>query len=315
MASINTITSKKNTTISVKPDSASAEEMLTWEMEYNDLGSVVFNTTTNENNYWNGTEWVIMLTENTVPITLVNQSTVSSGLSYTIKATTKSTETGAYNIGTYSRSDHEGTNKGSYQYGSYNKADMKGTDGYNGILYGSYNESVMSGSDPNSTNSNTSSLYGVSGKSKVSGSGDIGYCVGANISSELTNASGDVEFLQGSHIQVVHTAGNVSGAVAVALLDYDGGSGTIAGDFAYLKIQADAVNNVTGTARAIDSSSPLPSVFGGSVEASSFRVSSIRSAPTSATSPGLAGDIRVASDALYVCIANNVWVKAPLVTF
>ncbi len=42
---------------------------------------------------------------------------------------------------------------------------------------------------------------------------------------------------------------------------------------------------------------------------------SVESAPGSATAAGTAGDIIVASDAIYVCVSTNTWKKAALSTF
>ena len=315
MASINTITSKKNTTLSVRPDRATSDEILSWEMEYNELGSIVFNTTTSENNYWNGTEWAAILSS-----TVVNDETGTSGVQSGLDVITNSTLKGAFNVGVYARSYHSGDVEGSYSYGAYNKADMQGTDGYDGVLYGSYNEAKYSGEDPNGNNATWSSIYGVQAKAKVTGSGDIGYMIGNNISSEHTSATADVQWLQGQHITVKHTAGTVSGNIAVTLLDYDAGTGTVAGDFAYLQIQGDGnpssgVPGVSGESRAINSDSALPSSFNGEIFAEGFRVNSMQTAPLTSTSAGVAGTVIVASDAIYVCTSTDVWVKAPLVTF
>ena len=42
---------------------------------------------------------------------------------------------------------------------------------------------------------------------------------------------------------------------------------------------------------------------------------SVESAPASASAAGTAGDIVVASDAIYVCVSTNTWKKAALSTF
>lgn len=52
-----------------------------------------------------------------------------------------------------------------------------------------------------------------------------------------------------------------------------------------------------------------------SVTTASYSVSAIQTAPATATSAGVAGTIVVAVDAIYVCTATNVWVKAALATF
>ena len=97
----------------------------------------------------------------------------------------------------------------------------------------------------------------------------LGYMIGNNVSSVMdTGTAVDVEFLQGQHTNVTFNSGNVSGSIAVNLLDFDyPGGGTLQGDFAYLQIQNDPVPTpAAGTARAINSDSTLPSHFSGDVE-------------------------------------------------
>ena len=170
---------------------------------------------------------------------------------------------------------HTGANKGAYNYGVYSKAEMAGTGGYDGVFYGGYLEGRYSGSG---TNASWSSLYGSQSKAKVNtgSSGDLGYVIGNNVSAEILSATADVQWLQGQHTTVKLTDGNISGAIAVNMLDFDYVAGNVDGDFAYLQIQQDPFDYgsfVTGTARAINSDSALPSVFAGSVEASTLKVS------------------------------------------
>ena len=51
-------------------------------------------------------------------------------------------------------------------------------------------------------------------------------------------------------------------------------------------------------------------VRNGNVKASSFSISTLNTAPASATATGTAGEIRVTSGGIYYCIATNVWRKA-----
>jgi len=194
--------------------------------------------------------------------------TGTSGPIHGIRANQTSTATGAFNIALYGDSKHTGANKGSYNYGLYTKAEFEGTNGYDGVLYGAYTEARYDGSGTNAT---WSSLYGAQAKARVTGTatGDLGYMIGNNISSVMdTGTAVDVEFLQGQHTNVTFNSGNVSGSIAVNLLDFDyPGGGTLQGDFAYLQIQNDPVPTpVAGTARAINSDSTLPSHFSGVVE-------------------------------------------------
>ena len=56
-------------------------------------------------------------------------------------------------------------------------------------------------------------------------------------------------------------------------------------------------------------------VFNTAVKSPTFGVSAIETAPASATAAGVTGDIRFASDAIYVCVATNTWKKADIATF
>lgn len=51
------------------------------------------------------------------------------------------------------------------------------------------------------------------------------------------------------------------------------------------------------------------------VTSATFNVSALETAPASASATGVAGDIRFATDAIYVCTATNTWKKAALSTF
>ena len=319
---VSTLSSVVNTTFSTKPDTATSEEINSWNMHSDEEGTIVYNSTTKTLNIFNGAEWSAASADasSESSITVVNNSEATSGQEWAVKGTTYSTLDGAFSYGTYGQSIHEGDVRGKYNYGAYNKGDGRGTNGYAGVIYGSYNEGTWGGSDPNDNNATWSSVYGVQSKAKITGSGDLGYVIGNNVSSELSSSAADVEWLQGQHITVKHTAGNVSGNIAVTLLDYDGGSGTVDGDFAYLQIQADSnassgVSGVTGESRAINSDSALASSFNGEIWAEGFKVNTIQTAPLTSTSTGVAGTVIVASDAIYVCTATDVWVKSALTTF
>lgn len=53
----------------------------------------------------------------------------------------------------------------------------------------------------------------------------------------------------------------------------------------------------------------------GSVLATQYRLSAFQTAPSSANDTGTSGEIRITSDAIYVCISTNSWVKATLSTW
>lgn len=49
--------------------------------------------------------------------------------------------------------------------------------------------------------------------------------------------------------------------------------------------------------------------------ADKYQLSDLNSAPSSATDTGIKGELRVVADYIYVCIATNTWVRAPLATW
>lgn len=53
----------------------------------------------------------------------------------------------------------------------------------------------------------------------------------------------------------------------------------------------------------------------GNLSAGQFFVSSLNAAPSTSTSTGSLGEIRITATAIYVCTATNTWVKAALATF
>jgi hypothetical protein len=53
----------------------------------------------------------------------------------------------------------------------------------------------------------------------------------------------------------------------------------------------------------------------GTVQAAKYSLSSLNTAPSSANDTGTAGEIRVTSSYIYVCIATNTWVRAALATW
>lgn len=53
----------------------------------------------------------------------------------------------------------------------------------------------------------------------------------------------------------------------------------------------------------------------GSVKATQYRLSALNAAPSSASDTGTAGEIRITSTFIYVCVAANTWVRAALATW
>lgn len=116
-------------------------------------------------------------------------------------------------------------------------------------------------------------VYGVSTKAQSIGTGtqSIQYLIGSNTNAELDNPNAAVQYLQGAHHTIKLGDGEVTDNAMAAILDFDyTGTGTITGDFEYLRIQNDALPVISGTSRAINSLSILPSVFAGSLESTGF---------------------------------------------
>ena len=116
-------------------------------------------------------------------------------------------------------------------------------------------------------------VYGVNTKAQSTGTAtqDIDYLIGSNISAELNNPNASVRYLQGSHNTIKLGDGDVTDNAMALILDFDyTGTGVITGDFEYLRIQNDTLPVISGTSRAINSLSILPSVFGGSLESTGF---------------------------------------------
>ena len=81
------------------------------------------------------------------------------------------------------------------------------------------------------------------------------------------------------------------------------------------------INSATGSV-LIGGNNGLPSDDGvsplqvnGTAKASQFVLSSLNTAPASSTDTGTLGEVRICSDAIYVCIATDTWVKSALTTF
>ncbi len=67
-----------------------------------------------------------------------------------------------------------------------------------------------------------------------------------------------------------------------------------------------------------DLTSYLPLAGGtisGNLIATQYRICSLNTAPANASAPGTTGEIRITSGFIYVCIATNTWVRAPLTSW
>lgn len=151
-------------------------------------------------------------------------------------------------------------------YGIVNNAEMNSSNGITGLIIGTVNQAKYSGSG---SNVSWASIYGnYNLVDTVSGSeGDLSYVIGNNTKARMRSTQSDVTYLQGAHI-TCELSGSSVNQVAVSILDFDHNGGDILDSFAYLQIQPDVVPALTSgnQAKAIDSQSPLPSSFAGSVQ-------------------------------------------------
>ena len=114
--------------------------------------------------------------------------------------------------------------------------------------------------------SDLTGLYPSFNQSSVKGTGTVDYAIAGYNEASLDNADGTVNYLWGTHTEVQLKAGTV-GNISLLNFDFDQTAGTtITGDFQYIQISNDQpVSNITGTARALNIESDLPSFFSGSI--------------------------------------------------
>ena len=154
--------------------------------------------------------------------------------------------------------------------GSKSLAEHTGT-GQSYFIVGAENRAYHAGSG------NTGGMYAANINTRITGDGvsSHGYVIGANVETRLDADNASVQYLQGQHLGVSLFGGDVTGGLAVQLVDFDYTGGIVSGDFAYVQIQNDTLPSIGGTARAINCLSVLPSVFGGSVEAAGLSDSAV----------------------------------------
>jgi len=81
-----------------------------------------------------------------------------------------------------------------------------------------------------------------------------------------------------------------------------------------VKAGATATDKVINVLSSVDAS--VFSVDGtGKVTGASYKLSALNTAPASATATGTLGEVRIAADYIYVCVATNTWVRSALTTW
>jgi len=75
-----------------------------------------------------------------------------------------------------------------------------------------------------------------------------------------------------------------------------------------------ATGNGSNTA-TLGNSSVTDTYLGGTTHAGKFQLNALNTAPASSTDTGIAGEIRITANYIYICTATNVWVRAALSSF
>ena len=118
-------------------------------------------------------------------------------------------------------------------------------------------------------------IYAAYNETDIEGSGNVNLAVGASNISKLDNAGGTVGTISGTNSLVQLLQGEAA-TVKILNVEFAQSAGTsISGDLSYLYIANQTVGDITGTARAINSQSVLPSYFAGSVESAGMNNSAI----------------------------------------
>jgi len=211
-----------------------------------------------------------IMTESTDLIDLAGQFVSTSSPTLTqgapvsgIKATLNGT-TAAPNVALYGESKNTGGIQANSNYGLYAKGEFEGTAGFTGFIIGGNLEARYDGSGTNGANATMYGSFSLA-RATSAANGTISYMIGADNVAKIEGANVTANNLQGAHTGVSLTDGT-AGNVIVQILDFDGTGGTVTGDLSYLQIQNDTMPTVSGTSRAINSLSVLPSLFTGQVE-------------------------------------------------
>ncbi len=177
----------------------------------------------------------------------------------------------AYYTGGVTRTKNTNDKLVGYITGTESWSRYEGSGGLKNYTVGAYNNASYRGTDPNGNNGTNNFTIGAMLWSEVKNTsgGTLGYMRAADMTSRHSGGA-TVTNMQGAHISC-EIFGGTARNVDVLLLDYDSNAGeTITGDTSYLRIQNDTWSNVSGTSRAINSLSTLPSRFGGLLESTSF---------------------------------------------
>lgn len=231
---------------------------------------------------WDGSGTSLTLTDSLIAESGSNVGIGTVTPSYPLTVITEGTAAG-FDINLWSEIEKTGTSTGSAYGGFFSSkgnssgalANVVGSRNYakddglgdTDFIVGASHFAIANGGGA------SAGVYGVNTKAQSTGTAtqDIDYLIGSNISAELNNPNASARYLQGSHNTIKLGDGDVTDNAMALILDFDyTGTGVITGDFEYLRIQNDTLPVISGTSRAINSLSILPSVFGGSLESTGF---------------------------------------------
>ena len=189
---------------------------------------------------------------------LVNASSPIAGSIITIANANSSTGTSVNEFHNITRVNVVDT-PSIYTYGVVNRLDVT-SDFNNGGILTQNNIARITGDGDIGT------LYPIKNQSSVKGEGTVDWAIGGINEASLNNPLATVNNLWGTHTEVQLTAGT-AGEISLLNFDFDQSAGTtITGDFQYINISNDQpVLNISGTARALNIESNLPSFFSGSI--------------------------------------------------
>jgi hypothetical protein len=215
-----------------------------------------------------------------------------------------------------------------------------GFNALNKTTTGSQNTAVGSGALFNNTTGASNVSIGYSTlNANVSNSNNT--AVGINA---LNNSTSDFNTGIGSTALTALTTGNQNSSVGSRSLEKvtTGSQNVALGYFAGFQtttgagniyIGKDAGNNVSyatlSNKLVIGNNTTLPLLDGtmattaasqsltvnGALTTPQYKLSALNTAPTSATATGTTGEIRIAADFIYVCVATNTWVRTALTTW
>lgn len=236
-------------------------------------------------------------------LTTGNQNTVIGQLCLA------STTTGSYNIAIGINCHHQGS-AGEHNIAMGYYASNKLVGG-NNIILGSYN-SIVKATGSNNVNIGVYSFtLATSGSHNVS----LGYSTGQrSISGSnnvfLGNYAGNWELGSGKLFIDTYDRGSEADARTKSLI-YGEFHTTATAQKLYLNSNV-YIKETLG----IGTTSPSSLLdVAGTVTANQYKLSALNSEPSSATDTGVAGEIRITSGYIYVCVATNTWVRSQLTTW